>query len=122
VWETLLSQRPVRQGGQQPNYHLKDHTPNFPDSPVFCLLGKRERERESERERERERDCTLQSDYTLPFTSTVYYSLHGTDHLFLLFFIQKYCYYYNYYCYCYYMICHAIFKLEILLSSASSSS
>jgi hypothetical protein len=25
-------------------------TPNFPDSPVFCLLGKREIERERERE------------------------------------------------------------------------
>jgi hypothetical protein len=52
VWETLLSQRPVRQEGQQPNNHLKDHTPNFPDSPVFCLLGKREIDRERERENE----------------------------------------------------------------------
>lgn len=26
VWETLLCQRPVRQEGQQPNNHLKDHT------------------------------------------------------------------------------------------------
>jgi len=93
-------------------------TPNFPDSPVFCLLGKRE----IERERERERDCRLQSDYTLPFKSTVYYSLQGTDHLFLLFFIQKYCYYYYNYYYCYLMICHAILKLEILLSSVASSS
>ncbi len=53
MWETLLCQRPVRQEGQQPNNHLKDHTPNFPDSPVFCLLGKREIERERKRERKR---------------------------------------------------------------------
>ncbi len=43
-------------------------------------------ERERLREKERETNCRLQSDYTLPFTSTVYYSLQGTDHLFLLFF------------------------------------